>query len=909
MTTNSTTAAASAAVTATSSKRLSGLVSGLDTDSIVQQLTSGTQAKIDKQTQNKQISQWQQQSYREVIKALSEFQSKYLSSATSSSSILNAAFFNSTSINNTSSFLNVSGSSSVAKNMQISSISQLAQQASFSSSHKVSDGKITSGKIESDWTQNIIAGDSVTVTYNGKDYAIALPGDLNYETTDDLSTVTDALNESIAKISDLSGKVKFSVDAGNVQLNTTGGQTATVTIKDGTDELLAGLGLAKGTSVSTTTDSGNIVEASMTGTSNTAYFFNNTLSGNSSLDFTIGSNSYTLTLGNEVKFPVGNSAASNASLLKTALDRAINSNPDLKDKLSVDVDTSTGNVTFTAKDGTSTVDITDGSQNLLQGLGLTSDGTNSYTTSGTMDTSKMVKTYLEDSLAGSTLTFSFNGLTKNISFDEADKASYSTPEGMVSYLNNKLKSAYGLFSDDTGVNPNGYGKVSVKMEADGSVSFFAINSLDGDGKVQSVEGTDVLTVASSDKSGVLGINGALHMYAGSSNRINTNKTLEDVSSDLSTALTPSSDGTYSIKINDKEFTFKSTDTLTAVMNTINNDADANVTMTYSNTTNTFSVVAKNGGASSKVSISDEQGNLAAALFGTAGTDYTVNSGKDAKMTISFDGGISSQEITRSDNNFTLDGVNFELVKTTDSTVNSENPITFTVQNKTDDLMTKIKDFITDYNNIIKLVNGKVDEKKSSDGTYLPLTDAQRKEMSESQITSWETEAKKGLLQNDSLLSSLSLDMRLSMTDQVASIKTALYQIGIATQDYDDNGVLTIDETKLQDALTNNPDKVQELFTSPDGIGTKLQSMIKKYANSSLVDTGLLVVKAGSDDSKVDNSTLAQSMQDNDKKIADLKTELETEQNQYYDKFTKLEQYLSQMNSQMSWFSSNSSTSS
>ena len=128
--------ASSLNATSTSSKRLSGLVSGLDTDTIVKQLTMGTQNKIDKQGQTKQIALWRQQSYREVTKALQEFQTKYFSSSTSSSSILSASFFNSTSIKNSSPFLNVSGSATAAKNMVVTGISQLAQQAGFSSSIK-----------------------------------------------------------------------------------------------------------------------------------------------------------------------------------------------------------------------------------------------------------------------------------------------------------------------------------------------------------------------------------------------------------------------------------------------------------------------------------------------------------------------------------------------------------------------------------------------------------------------------------------------------------------------------------------------------------------------------------------------------------------------------------------------------
>lgn len=87
-------------------------------------------------------------------------------------------------------------------------------------------------------------------------------------------------------------------------------------------------------------------------------------------------------------------------------------------------------------------------------------------------------------------------------------------------------------------------------------------------------------------------------------------------------------------------------------------------------------------------------------------------------------GVSSQEITRSSNNFTLDGVNFELLGSNvkydaDNNPIAPDPIKFSVENKTDDLITKIKDFVTDYNNIIKLTNDKVTEKKPTDGIYLP----------------------------------------------------------------------------------------------------------------------------------------------------------------------------------------------
>lgn len=879
--------------TATSSKRLSGLVSGLDTDTLVQQLTSGTQSKIDKQQQNKQIATWRQQSYREVIKALSEFKSKYFSSSTSSSSILSSSFFNSTSINNTSSFLNVSGSSAAAKNMVITQISQLAHQASLASGHKVSTGNLTTGAVSDSFTQTALGGASITLTYGGKDYAVALDSDFvmnpNAATTQDqLKQITDTLNYKISKIDGLSGNVNFGIDgSGNVTLSKTGAATGQLTVKDGSENLLNGLGL--------TSKKGTAADSVTGDPANSAYFFKNTIAAGSKLEFSIGGNTYTLNLSGAVGLPIGGTTEQTAAVLQTALQSAISSNTDLKDKLNVSVGAD-GAVAFTQKDG-SAVTVTDGSQNLLSGLGLSVNGDGT----GTMNQSALTKTYLSDALAGSTLTFSLNGLNKNITFKDTERAGYSTADGLKTYLQGKLDAAYGT------------GKVSVATDANGALNF----SLTG-----STSATDTFTLVSADKSGVLGLNGALHTYAGESNRINTGKTLADLSANapsgspnlyakptnLATAL--SGDTSYQINVNGKAFTFQDTDSIDSILKTINSDSDANITVSYSSTTNTFSAVAKDGGSTGKVEISDVKGNLAQALFGTSG-EYNVQAGQDAVMSISFDGDAShATTVTRSSNTFTLDGVNFELLQKTDSTVNADTPIQFTVKNQTDDLSKKISDFVTDYNNILQLVNGKVTEKKPTDGTYLPLTDAQKKDMSEAQIASWEAQAKKGILQSDSLLDSLGTNLRHAMTDQVSSISSALYQFGIASKDYTANGQLTIDEDKLKAALTSDPDKLAALFTGPDGIAARLQNVIQENINPSIADTGILVQKAGTDDSAstIDNSTLAQNIRDYDAKIKELKTQLESEQDRYYNQFTQLETYLSKMNSYASFFNSGSTSS-
>ncbi len=381
--------------------------------------------------------------------------------------------------------------------------------------------------------------------------------------------------------------------------------------------------------------------------------------------------------------------------------------------------------------------------------------------------------------------------------------------------------------------------------------------------------------------------------------------MDDIKENLSSELTAGPKGKYSIKVNDKEFTFEGTDNLENVINTINNDAEANVNILYSSVTDTFSVTAKNGGSGGRVDIEDVSGNLANTLFGTADERNKVD-GQDAKMKISFDGNPNNTvDITRSDNQFTLDGVNFELLEEMDSiSTPKDSPITFDADNKSDEIFDKVKKFVDDYNAIMDNVNGRVTEQKEADGPYLPLTDAQREEMNETQIKNWEAKAKKGLLRSDTTLYALHSDLHHAMTDNLKDSQDALYQIGISTKPYDFtySGKLEIDEEKLKKALNDDPDKVASLFTGENGIATRLNEVIDNNIKTTGEMKGRLVQKAGSDISiGVDNSYFTRSIKGYTDKIAELKDKMETQQEYYYAKFTRLETYLSKMNAQAGLF--------
>jgi len=123
----------SSPIKASSSKGLSGLVSGMDTESMVEKLLSGTQAKIDAANQKKQLLLWKQTMYRDVISSLAVFQTKFFSFSNEKSNLLSSSFYNSMSAVSSSSKITALASSRAATGtITINSVKQLATQTKIS---------------------------------------------------------------------------------------------------------------------------------------------------------------------------------------------------------------------------------------------------------------------------------------------------------------------------------------------------------------------------------------------------------------------------------------------------------------------------------------------------------------------------------------------------------------------------------------------------------------------------------------------------------------------------------------------------------------------------------------------------------------------------------------------------------
>ena len=82
--------------------RLPGLATGMDTETMVKEMLTGEQNKIDKAKQKEQTIKWQQEIYREVINDVKGFNDKYFS-FTSKDSILSSNAWNTLTVNSSNS--------------------------------------------------------------------------------------------------------------------------------------------------------------------------------------------------------------------------------------------------------------------------------------------------------------------------------------------------------------------------------------------------------------------------------------------------------------------------------------------------------------------------------------------------------------------------------------------------------------------------------------------------------------------------------------------------------------------------------------------------------------------------------------------------------------------------------------
>ncbi len=474
-----------------------------------------------------------------------------------------------------------------------------------------------------------------------------------------------------------------------------------------------------------------------------------------------------------------------------------------------------------------------------------------------------------------TFTLSLDGAGKSITLKDEDITDASgniTEDSIISALETEVSQKFG-----------GYVKVNT-AEVDGAKNISLAVDFNGEsGHELKVTGSNAM---------------ALGLNPGTSTRISTSSKLSEL------GLTGDA---FSFEINGEKFEFTAESTIADVISAVNK-SDAGVKLSYSSISDSFSIEATESGSKYGINITETSGGFLSKIFGSENFENgvlkqdAVTKGTDAIVS------INGNEFSRTSNNFTVEGVTLQLTEVSQAKYDAAGNVTgyeetkVTTERNTEAIFDTIKSFVEDYNKMIEKLNGYV----TADPTYrkyAPLTDAQRDEMTESQIEKWEEKSKQGLLYGDSTIRGFLQDMRSALYTRSNTSAIALYNIGIETSsNKEDRGKLVIDEEALKKALSENIEEVEKLFVGENGLADKLTNIMDKTAKVSAGSPGELVRLAGAKELKATqtNSTLAAELKRIDDRISLLNTRYNKEKDRYWKQFNAMETIISNYSAQSAY---------
>lgn len=589
---------------------------------------------------------------------------------------------------------------------------------------------------------------------------------------------------------------------------------------------------------------------------------------------------------------------------------------------------SNGTVTLSDKKGAGNNVHFSGATGDLKNLVTSADaeGTSSFTLSTTEKVVKEDATKAEY-LSGKSFTVTLNGQTKTFTLGEIDPSKGNLHEQVKQNLQEGLDKAFGKGKITVDMDTTGPGERSFSFSVSNGDTFRITSPVGevlglGENGVTSYVDTGKtlgdLLGRTSDGAGLNGLTGGeLARAIGDVTEIKDKdgKVTSRVDSEGNTVdeqgFRLDKDGKrfqeYELTVNGVSIGKYNKDTaLETVLNDINSNTEAGVSVSFSKTTNQFVFTAKETGAGGRVEIGGELGER---LFGkvdvTDKDHYTA--GQDAKFTATING--QKMEFSRSSNTFDLDGMSITLNGTFE-VKDGETPVTFSSKTDTDKIIDVVKTMVEDYNAIVSEVKKAYSDmplEKSDGSRYKPLTDEDKADMTESEIKAYEEKAKTGILFMDRDLSSLYSALR-SAVAPGGSDGSFLRSIGIKTSYEDGLTTLSLDENALREALEQNPDQVKDAFTkskengaASDGLMASIQKVTDRYAATTGATKGILIEKAGSkySPSAALNNTLLEQMKDIDKQVDKWQAKMSDKVDYYTNKFTQLEMLIAQMNSQSS----------
>lgn len=833
------------------SNRLTGLASGLDTETLVKQMTALTKSKINKQQQKLDKLQWQQDAYRDVISKVTAFKDTYFNLLKTDTNLGSSALFGTRSAASSNSLVKVSAAANATETTyNISEIVQKAESASLESTSKPIDGINLSFAAES--------GKNYTVNFklDGLEKAVTFTGGATAQDSQDsfLAAVNSQFSSSNVTFS-MDGSRMKATDSTYTDLSHTFSIAATTEVDEGqTAPEMTALGLSEDTT-------SKIVTSKKLG----ELAFVNGLKGNG-FSFDI----------NGVSFNFDKN-----STLKNVMDTVNNSKAGVK--LSYDSLGGQFTLASTSSGSGSSISISQTSGNLLTSL----FGSSKIAASTAVSSASLISNGIQgntpadgaglgikDGVTGDItkvlnkqLNVTLNGVTKQIglwTYDSSGiKNDFTKASNVVNQLNSDLTKAFGTSAPS--------------FTYDETAKTFTLTT-SAAGDVVSVNSIEDTTGGSAALLTALGFDST-----NNTNAVTTDSKLFPGAEGTGITATISFGEGYSVSLNENS-------TIGDLVN------GSNGNLIFKNGMFTLNGVDLGGtdaaGKSYLESIFGKGYNFPGVPPTDIITTYT-DTGKNAIIK------VNGTNVTNNTNNFTIDGTSFDVSNLAEGAAS----VSVTTTKDTTKATDAVKKFVEDYNALVDNLYSSVRTKYDKD--YPPLTEEQRADMSDKDIEAWEKKAKVGLLYQDTTINKFLTTLR-SAVNGVSSSGYSLPDMGITvSSNYLDFGKLQINETKLKTALDADADKVQKFFTNTtDGLATKVTSALNGAVNTNGAAKGSLVLLAGvSNTSSATENIISKQLKSFKDLIDTLQTKYEDEQERYWKQFTTLEKTMSSYNSQSQWLTS------
>ncbi len=836
---------------------LSGLATGMDTESMIENAVSGYNLKISSFQQKQTKLTWQQEAIREISSPMIKFAQKY-TSYNSSTNLLSPSYFNKSVITsaNGANASKVSASGKTSSDVQILGVKQLATKSTYSAS--AADLFSNLGITGKDGIATIIGSDldlsqqmdlskvsgTLTLSYGGTRSIDLSFSDLEtYSSADAFvnaintklatTTVTDSKGESVSALTMVMASLG---DDGKVSFVDNQGAGNTVTVTGATGKLKETLNIdpsKKESFLTIPSEDGNLIDLVDKSGSKGKYLSGKTIS------MSVDGKTKTITLPtyNPSDLDLTTATTEEKEQLTDAFVTGLQSA--VKDAFGANmkVELNGDALQFTGQKG-STITIS-ATSDVGKSLGLSGSFTSSY-----LDTGKTLGSLLELNSATDTDPETLGGIEGTVLRSDPSKITKKSNGTYVDADGNKTdENGYRLGSD--GEQLYGY-----ELEISGKkLTFTRDSSLDA-----------VFSAINSESMGL----------------------------------------SASFSKTTNQFQLSSRETGAASQIVIND------TISEGENKGKLNLAALLFGA-----VNDSDGEIAAGIQKAPEDAY--KEGKDAVFSMEVNG-VDMGTITRSDNTFSVDGLSVTLKGTFgysgDTVDSTTEAVTFTSVSDADTLVDTITGMVDELNEILKSVrdaHATLPNYKSDKSRYEPLTDDDKSGMTDSAIEKYEEKAKQGILFGDSDLTSLYSKL-LSAISPSGAAGSALSAMGISTTYSDGVTTLQVDEDALRDALASNPDGVRDAFTSTTGNGglmVNVSKVLSDYASTTGATKGILVQKAGSAYSPL--SLLSNNIQDQideyDEQITKWQDKLSDQVDYYTRMFTRLEQLTSSMNSQSSMITS------